>query len=56
MNAVVSATEWRAARVALLAKEKALTRARDAVNAERAALPSPPKSRQCALFVTWSLE
>lgn len=39
MNAVVSATEWRAARVALLAKEKALTRARDAVNAERAALP-----------------
>ena len=39
MNAVVSATEWRAARVALLAKEKALTRARDALNAERAALP-----------------
>lgn len=39
MNPVVSAAEWRAARVALLAQEKALTRARDAVNAARAALP-----------------
>ena len=39
MNPVVSKQEWRAARIALLDKEKALTRARDALNAERAALP-----------------
>lgn len=39
MNKVVSRADWRAARVALLEQEKALTRARDAVNAARAALP-----------------
>ena len=39
MNKVVSREEWRAARVALLEQEKALTRARDALNAARAALP-----------------
>ncbi len=36
---VVSREEWRAARVALLAKEKAATRARDALNTERRNLP-----------------
>ena len=36
---VVSRDEWLAARKALLAKEKELTRARDALNAERRRLP-----------------
>ena len=36
---IVSAAEWRAARVALLAKEKAMTRARDELSAERRRLP-----------------
>jgi predicted dithiol-disulfide oxidoreductase (DUF899 family) len=36
---VVSDTEWQAAREALLAKEKAATRARDALAAERRRLP-----------------
>lgn len=36
---VVSPTEWKAARMELLAKEKELTRARDALNAERRQLP-----------------
>ncbi|MEV7285855.1 DUF899 domain-containing protein [Streptomyces sp. NPDC093252] len=36
---VVSREEWRRARQELLAKEKAATRARDALNAERRALP-----------------
>ncbi len=36
---VVSRDEWRAARVALLGKEKELTRARDALNVERRDLP-----------------
>ena len=36
---VVSHEEWRAAREELLAKEKAATRARDALNAERRRLP-----------------
>ena len=35
----VSAAEWRAARVALLAEEKALTRARDELNRKRRELP-----------------
>ena len=39
MNKVVSRAEWRAARVALLEREKAHTRERDAINAARAALP-----------------
>ena len=36
---VVSRDEWLAAREALLAKEKELTRQRDALNAERRHLP-----------------
>src|SRR5882672_4827467 len=36
---VVTQTEWLAARRALLAKEKEATRARDALSAERRALP-----------------
>jgi predicted dithiol-disulfide oxidoreductase (DUF899 family) len=36
---VVSREEWLAARVALLAREKELTRARDALNADRRRLP-----------------
>ncbi|MFB8757206.1 DUF899 domain-containing protein [Streptomyces nigra] len=36
---IVSREQWRAAREELLAKEKAATRARDALNAERRALP-----------------
>jgi len=36
---IVSRDEWREARVALLAKEKAATRARDALNTERRNLP-----------------
>ncbi len=36
---IVSRDEWLVARKALLAKEKALTRARDALNAERRELP-----------------
>jgi len=39
LPAVVSATEWQAARDALLAKEKEATRARDALAAERRRLP-----------------
>ncbi len=39
MNEVVGREAWRAARLALLEQEKALTRARDAVNAARVALP-----------------
>jgi predicted dithiol-disulfide oxidoreductase (DUF899 family) len=38
-NRIVSRDEWIAARVALLAKEKELTRARDRLAAERRALP-----------------
>jgi len=38
-QAVVSRDEWRAARLSLLAQEKALTRARDALAAHRRALP-----------------
>ena len=38
-HAVVSQQEWLAARKALLAKEKAFTRARDALSEERRALP-----------------
>ena len=36
---IVSRDEWRAARVALLAEEKAMTRARDALSARRRELP-----------------
>ncbi|MFI6656166.1 DUF899 domain-containing protein [Streptomyces sp. NPDC050523] len=36
---IVSRAQWRAAREELLAKEKAVTRARDALNAERRRLP-----------------
>ncbi len=36
---IVSPDEWRAARVALLAEEKAMTRARDALNTKRRELP-----------------
>ncbi|MGA4842637.1 DUF899 domain-containing protein [Streptomyces sp. G45] len=36
---IVTRAEWRAAREELLAKEKAATRARDALNAERRGLP-----------------
>lgn len=36
---IVSREQWRAAREALLVKEKAVTRARDALNAERRGLP-----------------
>ena len=36
---VVSPQEWRGARVALLAEEKAMTRARDALNTKRRELP-----------------
>jgi predicted dithiol-disulfide oxidoreductase (DUF899 family) len=36
---IASAEEWRAARVALLAEEKAMTRARDELNAKRRQLP-----------------
>jgi predicted dithiol-disulfide oxidoreductase (DUF899 family) len=43
---VVSRDEWLAARKALLAKEKALTRQRDAVNAERRRLPMVRVDRQ----------
>lgn len=38
-NRIVSRDEWLAARTALLAKEKELTRARDRLSAERRALP-----------------
>src|SRR6478672_9032733 len=36
---IVSSQQWRAARVALLAEEKALTHARDAVSTKRRELP-----------------
>jgi predicted dithiol-disulfide oxidoreductase (DUF899 family) len=36
---IVSPQEWRAARVELLAEEKAMTRARDALNAKRRRMP-----------------
>lgn len=43
---VVSPDEWRAARHELLAKEKAATRARDALNAERRRLPMVKVDKQ----------
>jgi predicted dithiol-disulfide oxidoreductase (DUF899 family) len=39
LNKIVSQGEWLAARKALLAKEKQMTRLRDEINAERLALP-----------------
>jgi len=45
---VVSREEWLAARVALLAKEKAATRARDALNVERRQLPMVEITRDYA--------
>jgi predicted dithiol-disulfide oxidoreductase (DUF899 family) len=39
LNKIVSQSEWLAARKALLAKEKQMTRLRDEINAERLALP-----------------
>ena len=39
LNKIVSQNEWLAARKALLVKEKQMTRLRDAINAERLALP-----------------
>jgi predicted dithiol-disulfide oxidoreductase (DUF899 family) len=42
MPKIVSAREWRAARDALLAKEKDLTHARDAIAAERRRMPMAP--------------
>ena len=39
LPAVVSPEEWRAARVQLLAEEKAMTKARDALNTKRRELP-----------------
>jgi predicted dithiol-disulfide oxidoreductase (DUF899 family) len=39
---IVDRSTWRAARLALLAEEKALTRAKDAVNAARRRLPMVP--------------
>ena len=39
LNKIVSQDEWLAARKALLAKEKQMTRLRDEINAERIALP-----------------
>ena len=36
---VVSQEEWRAARIALLEREKQLTRERDALNADRRRMP-----------------
>ncbi|MFJ3986050.1 DUF899 domain-containing protein [Streptomyces fungicidicus] len=43
---VASRAEWRAARQELLAKEKAVTRARDALNAERRRLPMVAVDRE----------
>src|SRR3954449_6487286 len=48
LPAVVSATEWQAARDALLAKEKEATRARDALAAERRRLPRVRIDKQYA--------
>ncbi|MGE0737040.1 MAG: DUF899 domain-containing protein [Alphaproteobacteria bacterium] len=42
---IVSRDEWLAARAALLAKEKAFTRQRDALSAERRAMPWEPVER-----------
>ena len=39
MNTIVTPQEWTAAREQLLVKEKALMRARDALNAERRRMP-----------------
>ena len=41
---VVSPAEWRAARVALLEEEKAMTRARDALNVKRRELPTSSRA------------
>ncbi|NJP49514.1 DUF899 domain-containing protein [Streptomyces sp. SBST2-5] len=43
---IVSRAEWRAARERLLVKEKAVTRARDALNAERRRLPMVEVDRE----------
>jgi predicted dithiol-disulfide oxidoreductase (DUF899 family) len=45
---VVSRDEWRAARAELLAQEKELTKARDAVNAARRALPKVEINKEYA--------
>lgn len=45
---IVSKAEWEAAREALLAKEKAATRARDALAAERRRLPMVPVEKRYA--------
>jgi len=42
---VVSAKEWEAARQQMLVKEKAMTRARDALAAERRRMPHPNLSK-----------
>jgi predicted dithiol-disulfide oxidoreductase (DUF899 family) len=42
---IVSPQEWEAARQQLLAKEKGLTRARDALAAERRRMPHPNLSK-----------
>ncbi|KAH8883226.1 DUF899-domain-containing protein [Thozetella sp. PMI_491] len=44
--------EWRAARLALLAKEKELTRTADAIKAERRALPMVPVTKAYAFQTT----
>jgi hypothetical protein len=44
---IVSREEWLSARKELLAKEKAATRARDALNAERRGLPMVEIDKEC---------
>ena len=44
---IVSRDEWLTARKALLVKEKELTRARDALNAERRRLPMVEITKPC---------
>ena len=51
---IVSREEWREARVALLEKEKAMTRARDALSAERRRR-SPGTRRTAATSTTTSM-
>ena len=46
LTAVVSEQEWNSRREALLMKEKQLTRARDALAAERRRLPMVPYTPQ----------
>jgi predicted dithiol-disulfide oxidoreductase (DUF899 family) len=50
---VVSPQQWRAARMDLLAREKEVTRARDAVDAARRGLPVTEVTKEASVSGPW---